>query len=289
LLASFIIIPIALLIQGEAVVMFWGRETLSLWWVVLGLFVLGALFVRIGLAHFQREELLGREIDVLNVRWGWRVFKQGFSGGARNLRDWYGRAVRESLYKLRWSLLAVTLLGIVGVLAGIEQTKQFPIEIASFQMRERLEMVLEVLPVTSPAPLALIVWQNVRTLLVGLVLGVCSFGILGAIPSFATLGVLGYLVQTLANNGVPARLTILGLILPHGLFELPGLILAGAAVLQIGVVLATPTSNRTVGEVFITSLGEWMRTVVGLVLPLLILAAIIEAYITPRLGLLNFR
>ena len=68
LLASFIIIPVALLIQAESVVMFWGSYD-SLWWVVFGLIVLGLLLARVGLVHFRREELLGREIDVLNVHW----------------------------------------------------------------------------------------------------------------------------------------------------------------------------------------------------------------------------
>ncbi len=183
LLASFIIIPMALLIQGESAVMFWGRETLSLWWIVFGLVVLAALFVRVGLAHFQREELLGREIDVLNIRWGWNVFKQGFTGGAQNIRDWYRKSVRASLYQLRWSILAVFFIGVTGVLAGIQKTQQFPVEITGFQMEERLEMVLDILPLSSAAPVALIVWQNIRTQIIGLVLGVCSFGILGVIPT----------------------------------------------------------------------------------------------------------
>ena len=68
LLASFIIIPSAFLIQGEAVMMFWGTNS-TLWWAVVGLVVLSILLVRVGLAHFRREELLGREIDVLNIRW----------------------------------------------------------------------------------------------------------------------------------------------------------------------------------------------------------------------------
>ncbi len=289
LLASFIIIPMALLIQGEAVVMFWGRETLSLWWIVFGLLVLAALFVRIGLAHFQREELLGREIDVLNVRWGLRVFRQGFSGGAKNLRQWYRQAVNASLHSLRWSLLAVAVLAVIGAIIGVQQTRNFELLVPSLRMDERLETVLDILPVSSAAPAALILWQNVRALIVALLLGILSFGILGVIPIFATMALLGFLVQTLANNGISAGMTILGLILPHGLLEIPALILAGAAVLQIGVVLATPTSRRTVGEVFITSLAEWMRVVVGIVLPLLVLAAIIETWVTPRLGLALFR
>ncbi len=75
LLASFIIIPVALLIQVESVIMFWGNYA-TLWLLVFGMAVLVALLVRVGLAHFQREELLGREIDVLNLRWGLKVLRK---------------------------------------------------------------------------------------------------------------------------------------------------------------------------------------------------------------------
>ena len=34
LLASFIVVPMALLIQGESIVMFWARYDI-LWWVIL--------------------------------------------------------------------------------------------------------------------------------------------------------------------------------------------------------------------------------------------------------------
>ena len=92
LLASFIIIPTAFLIQWEALVMFWGNFD-TLWWVVLGVVVLTFLLVRIGLAQFRREELLGREIDVLRISWGWRVFRQAFTGEARGPLDWYRRVL----------------------------------------------------------------------------------------------------------------------------------------------------------------------------------------------------
>jgi ABC-type transport system involved in multi-copper enzyme maturation permease subunit len=86
LLASFIIIPMALLIQGESIIMFWG-DYRTLWLVIIGLLTLGLLLIRVGLAHFQREELLGKEIDVLNIKWGWKVFRRGFSGGAFAPKD----------------------------------------------------------------------------------------------------------------------------------------------------------------------------------------------------------
>src|SRR5690606_18754894 len=104
LLASFIIIPMALLIQGESIVMFWGNYA-TLWWVVFGLVVLAGLLLRIGLAHFSREELLGREIDILNFKWGWKLFKSEFLGTATNIWNWYRKEVFATLRELRYSLL----------------------------------------------------------------------------------------------------------------------------------------------------------------------------------------
>jgi ABC-type Na+ efflux pump permease subunit len=55
LLASFIIIPMALLIQGESVVMFWGSFD-TLWIIALGLLVVMVILVRMGVKTFNREE-----------------------------------------------------------------------------------------------------------------------------------------------------------------------------------------------------------------------------------------
>jgi ABC-type transport system involved in multi-copper enzyme maturation permease subunit len=83
LMASFIVIPMALLIQGEAVMLFWGTNQV-LWLAVAGVAVLTVLLARVGIAHFQREALLGREIDVLNLRWVGRFFLEILPGGGQN-------------------------------------------------------------------------------------------------------------------------------------------------------------------------------------------------------------
>ena len=87
LLASFIVVPMALLIQGEAVVMLWANYDV-LWWAVAGQFILAGLLVRMGVTHFNREELLGREMDALNFKWAWRVFRDEFTGGAKSPGQW---------------------------------------------------------------------------------------------------------------------------------------------------------------------------------------------------------
>jgi ABC-type transport system involved in multi-copper enzyme maturation permease subunit len=47
LLASFIIVPMALLVQVQAAVMFWARYDV-LWWIVLALFVADLILIRMG-------------------------------------------------------------------------------------------------------------------------------------------------------------------------------------------------------------------------------------------------
>ena len=67
--------------QGEAVMLFWGNEQV-LWLAVAGVMIISLLLIRVGIAHFQREYLLGREIDVINLRWMWHTFWRNFIGGA---------------------------------------------------------------------------------------------------------------------------------------------------------------------------------------------------------------
>ena len=58
LLASFIVIPVAVLMQGESALLFWGNNQV-LWLAVAGVLILAGLLIRVGLSHFQREYLLG--------------------------------------------------------------------------------------------------------------------------------------------------------------------------------------------------------------------------------------
>jgi uncharacterized membrane protein SpoIIM required for sporulation len=53
--------------------------------------------------------------------------------------------------------------------------------------------------------------------------------------------------------------------------------------MQIGAVLVTPNSQRTLGEVLIEALADWAKIGIGLVVPLLAIAAAVEAWITPVL------
>jgi uncharacterized membrane protein SpoIIM required for sporulation/ABC-type transport system involved in multi-copper enzyme maturation permease subunit len=289
LLASFIIIPAALLIQGESVVMFWGNYS-TLWVVVFGVFVLTILLMRVGMAHFQREELLGREIDVLNIRWVWRTFWGQFKGNSQSIWDWYHRVLPRTIRLMKHPIYIVTAIAAVGVVIGAAEINHFRIPLNQLSLQtagNRLENLLQMWPMFSTSPVLAIWWQNVRALLISMVLGGISFGILGLIPITVTMAITGYLGALLASNGV-SIFSYLTFVLPHGILEIPAAILATAAVLQAGALLATPTPHKTIGEVAISAFANWCKIMVGVVIPLLFIAAAIEAWITPRLAVALF-
>jgi uncharacterized membrane protein SpoIIM required for sporulation len=288
LLASFIILPTAFLIQWEALVMFWGNFS-TLWWVVFGVAVFTVLLVRIGLAQFRREELLGREIDVLRLRHGWRVFRAAFTGGASSPITWYRLEIPKTLRKLLLPSLLVVGICVAGFLIGAAQVDRFGFlldrtEFGRFQDGQ-IEEILESWPGFSDLSVPRIWWQNIRVLLVALVLGIFTFGVVGVLPLMGTMAIAGFLMGALDRLGIPALPLFCALILPHGIIEIPAAVLATAAVLHAGAALAKPPHGKTVGEVWIEALADWSRVMIGVVIPLLLVAAVIEVWITPRLAL----
>lgn len=288
LLASFIILPIALLIQGESVVMFWGDYRV-LWLAAGGMVLVAGLLMRVGVAHFQREELLGRELDVLNLRWMGRVFWAQFRRKARSPWQWYRLAVGEVLRQTRPAILFCVLLAVASVVAGTQLVQTFfiPLDAQNLaEVEERLGMVTSDWAVLDLRLVLLIVGQNLRVMLLSLVLGVLSLGVLGVLPMFASLAVAGYLMAMLGANGLPAWQYTLALLVPHGILEIPAVILGSAAILRGGALLATPTPSKAFGQVMLEALADWLVIFLGLVVPLLLAAAMVEVWVTPRLAMI---
>lgn len=290
LLASFIVIPSALLIQAESVVIFWG-DFLTLWWVVLGMSVFAVLLVRVGLAHFRREELLGREIDVLKFRWGWKIFFSSFKSGSKNIYQWY-RTVFQTMKKNQLPIVFVTIIFISSIYIGFLQSGRFQVSLSQAGISDINKQVGEILGTLPGATISHwigYIWQNLRVLLLALPLGFFSFGVLGVIPGMASMGIVGYLMGILAQAGLSPWMYFTAFILPHGIFEIPAAIIAIAGVLRMGALMAKPDPDRSVSEVMLHSLGEWVKIMAGIVLPLLIIAACVEVWITPRIAYIVFR
>ena len=70
-------------------------------------------------------------------------------------------------------------------------------------------------------------------------------------------------------------------LLPHGIFEIPALIIASAIVLRMAAVLVSPQLGKSMGQMILELLADWAKVFVGVVVPLLGIAALVETYITP--------
>ncbi len=289
LLASFIVIPVAILMQGESALLFWGNSQV-LWLAVVGVLILAGLLIRVGLSHFQREYLLGHEIDVLNLRWAWRTFWGYFKGKTSSVGEWYKLEVRSALRQLWLPVGILVLLAIVTFWVGFQWTvitvpklvnMTSPDAVQGLSQRFEQSTTFAGMGQSFSAPF--IFTHNLRAVGLILLAGLVSFSVLGTLVYLVNLSTVGILLGVFQLLGYsPVTLTINGL-LPHGIFEIPALILASAAMLRIGVVLVTPQMGRSLGEVLLESLADWTKIAVGLVLPLLLIAAVIEAYVTPVL------
>lgn len=288
MLASFIIIPMAMLIQGESVVMFWGSYS-SLWWIIAGLVVIAGLLVRSGMAHFNREELLGRELDSLNLRWTGRIFVQQFRGQAKNPLQWYRQQVFPALRQLGMPAAMMVLAIIAGGVIGVYLVSIFPplpelINLNSLDA-DYLKSA-EALRFFSLQGIGTIWFHNLRAIAIATVLGIFSFGVLSVLVLMLPFVLVGYLAAGAASAGYSAVLFLLGYIVPHGILEIPAAALAGAAIIRLGATLATPADSMTIGEAWLRALADWAKIFIGLVLPLLLGAAVIEIMLTPRIAYL---
>ena len=286
LMASFIVIPMALLIQGEAIMLFWGNDQV-LWLAVVGVVVLTGLLVRMGIAHFQRESLLGHEIDVLNLRWIGSTFWKAFRGQARSVGEWWRVEVWKTLRKQTLSIALTVGIGLAGIILGFlwvhgngaKITGQFKAgELSGF-----LSSGLGVPSINSGLSFPGIWGHNLQAIIVIFLLGIFSFGTLGVLVYLLNMGIIGGVLALIGVIGKSPLLVGVFGILPHGMFEIPALILASAAIMQVGIVLVTPRPQQTLGEALIEAIADWARIGVGLVLPLLTIAAVIETWITPFL------
>jgi len=286
LLASFIIIPMAFLIQGEAIIMFWAQYSV-LWWAILGQAVITGLLIRTGLAYFNREEMLGREMDSINLGWAWREVRRGFIGQARSIFAWYRRDVPVALWSLRLPILVSAISLSLGYLAGASLANEFrlPPELVSFdKISQGFIEGLQAARFYSTSGTAIIWLQNLRAVLIATLLGIFSFGVLGMLILMLPMVIIGFVAANVSLAGHSALTFLVALVLPHGLLEIPAIILAGAAILNLGATLTAPAHGKTIGEAWLLALAKWAKIMLGVVLPLFLLAALVEVFITPQVA-----
>jgi len=289
LLASFVVVPVAFLMQGETVLIFWGDEDV-LWFGVVAVALLAGLLVRLGLSHFKREYLLGREIDSLNFKLIGRTFHNRFTGSAKSVGEWYRREIPLTLKQLRQPMLIIALLAAVALVASyVWVVVNVPayVNLSPDRINGVKTFVgdnltnLDELQSRLPAPV--LFYHNARTTVVILLLGMLSFSTLGLTLFIANIALIGGVLGAVSLVGYSPLAVFSVAILPHGIFEITAVFLATAAMLKAGALLVTPQPDKSLGEIFLLSIADWSRVFIGLVLPLLFIAAVVEIYITPIL------
>jgi uncharacterized membrane protein SpoIIM required for sporulation len=294
LLASFVVVPVAFLLQGETVLIFWGNEDV-LWYAIVGVTLLAGLLIRLGLSHFRREYLLGREIDTLNFKWIGRTFRDHFTGNARSIAEWYRKEIPITLRQLRQPLMIVSALSLIAVIVSyvwVVQNVPIYLDLTPARISEIRTFVtdnltnIDRLGERLPAPV--LFFHNARTTIVFLLLGLVSFGTLGLTLFLGNIALIGGVLAAADLVGYSPILAFIVGILPHGIFELSAVFLATAAMLRVGAQLVTPQPDKSLGETLLISLADWSRIFIGIVLPFLAIASVIEIYLTPLLIKLAF-
>lgn len=288
LLASFIIIPMALLIQGESIVMFWAQYSV-LWWVIFAELIIAGLLIRTGIAHFNREELLGRELDTLNLKWTWQIFIHSITGQASTFRDWLKISYPKMWKRMRLptAIMALVLLG--ALLVGASQSSRFTIPASALNLDNLDQGFVEGIDWLSFFSVGgvLTVWMhNLRAIILATILGIFSFGVLGILVLMLPFILIGFFTASVAILGISPPLFLSAFVLPHGILEIPAIMIAGAAIIRLGATFTTPANGMTIGEAWLHALADWFKTCLLYVIPLLLGAALLEVYITPRIVLL---
>lgn len=295
LLASFIIIPMTLIIQGESAIMFLAPDAESpngigaLWAIIVGEIVVVVLLLRVGNSVFNREEILGRTIDQINLKQTfariWRNIRAADEAGtpAPNLVEWYRGGILLSLRRLAPSMKvagAVFLLALVaGVIVGQSPDWRLPTLRDPGALSDTAALSKN-LDLVRSAGARWIFMQNARILLGATVLGMFTFGTGALVLTPAVYFVLGFIYSQVAGAGFDPSF-MLPAVLTHGIIEIPVILIATAAALRLGAIVTRPPKGMSVGQAWSMALGDTIKIWLGVVLPGLALAALIEAYVTP--------
>jgi uncharacterized membrane protein SpoIIM required for sporulation/ABC-type transport system involved in multi-copper enzyme maturation permease subunit len=289
LLASFIIIPMSMLVMLEATIMVQPHRRYLLWFIMIGVLVTVILLVRMGVRIFNREELLGRTLDQLNLRWVGRTLWQGIRGpaeGGFSLWRWYRIGVFPAVRAQRGSLTVVLICLAAAFAGGWLAAYHWPIPLSQFDSND--QTLLDNLRTwfdlgqDNPRLVMMALGQNIRVLLAATLLGIFTFGVLALVLVAVPFGILGFVLGQVILAGLSPLPFILAVI-PHGVLEVPAIVLAGAAALRLGSIVTRPPADMTASEAWLLAAADVVKIGVGLVLPLLVLAAILEVSLTPRM------
>lgn len=187
-----------------------------------------------------------------------------------NLINYLDSSIREGvtyLGKLKYYLWFSVILFLIIALIGFV----FPVFYEQQIIDLMQELVKQIQDLSPLGLISFIIYNNLKTSFFAVILGI-AFGI---IPLGITI-VNAYILGFVANKVVATEgISILWRLLPHGIFELPAVLISVALGLRLGSFFFVYHGKNKKQEFW-----KWIRlslkTFIFVVLPLLILAGIIE-------------
>jgi ABC-type transport system involved in multi-copper enzyme maturation permease subunit len=298
LLSSFIVLPAMMMVSFQAFVILWeGRD--ALWYIAAAQALADLGLIRMGVRLFNREELLSRTIDRIDLRRTWRTFWSfvrqepqaalSYQPSARlTLGRLYRRDIPQILRRGAGAVLLVSLVTLGAFGLGWAYARALPLPdtfresmvMSPEQLRQAAGQVPTVLWLMQMRPWT-IFSSNVRSLALFTLGGLISFGAAAVIPLFLAVGIIGFVVGGGFAQGMnPA--VFLALFWPHGILELPAALIATAVGLRVGAGVLAPPQGFSLGDTLLQRLADFLKVFILLVMPLLLVAAFVEFYVTPQ-------
>jgi hypothetical protein len=193
----------------------------------------------------------------------------------------------RTLPRLRIPAALILAFLALAFVIGEGSAKEFPLPPEVFDNTRVAAAVDEFLPqlgLSSGQAWGWVVSNNLRALLVASVLGAFTFGVLAVVLLMAPVGLVGYFIGNASLAGQDGTRFLTALVMPHGLLEIPASILAGAAIVHLGLAAVSMPKGGSLGESWLSALADWARVGLGLVLPLVLLAAAVEVFVTPQVA-----
>jgi len=295
LLASFIILPTSLVVTVESLLIVTDHLDV-LPWIALELVVVTLILLRMGLRVFRREELLSRGQAGLDLRLTLRslgrllrALPANVAVGAATVppRFTVGRLLRRDLPQVVWlnraSLLLVAAIMLVGAAVGYAYAMQFPLHLSPQQIQVTAGPGgLDPL-IGNWNPLSFF-WHNLRSLALYVVLALFSFGAAPLLALGFTMAMVGFVLGQAAHLGLNPLVFLVVTILPHGVFELTAAMLTAALSVKLGLSVMNPPPGLSIGQAVLAGLANLLK-VSWLIVLLLLIAACVEAWVTPALVL----
>jgi uncharacterized membrane protein SpoIIM required for sporulation len=296
LLASFVLLPTATFVQLEALLMI-SRRWDVLYLVILILVVVAIALIRTGLNAFNREEILSREHEQLQLKKTWADFRlylaeyqpagvvpADYTGRPFLLGRFYRAELPALLREYRMPIATASLAALGGLLLGGYVGDNYSVPL--------IEQVIDNVgrtPEAGPLLALFIFANNLRVALLSNILSLFVFGVFAFLVPAVAFAQIGFVATELAERGgswlalgpqSPLQF-LLGYVLPHGIIELPTAILSAALGLRIGAALLSPPPGFTVGQNIIWALAQFFKVWALVLVPLFLLAALVEGFVSP--------